>query len=131
MFILNALPSSSPTHKHPSSVSACLLFDRWPALLPIIKRMLASSDVRKAHAWCVAALEAIMACRFRQKADILPSSIEKLMPLLVQIAAQMLQTASAPGYDANVPTMLHLILKTYKISIILNQSQMVVTTYTT
>lgn len=49
------------------------------------------------------------------------------MPTLVQIAAQMLQSVSSPSSNINpssqeIPTMLHLILKTYKTSIIVNLS---------
>lgn len=59
-------------------------------------------------------------CRFRQKSDILPQIVAEIFPILVSIATQMLQTP--PSASQEIPTMLHLILKTYKTSIVINLS---------
>lgn len=53
--------------------------------------------------------------RFRQKNDILPSLVSSLFPLLVTIANELLKQPPSTAQEA--PTMLHLILKTYKTSI--------------
>ncbi|KAJ8518430.1 hypothetical protein ONZ45_g4489 [Pleurotus djamor] len=103
--------------------------DHWPGLIDEVKRLLASGAVRDVHAGCLASLEVIRAFRFRQKADILPGVIEQLFPSLVSIATQMLHSVSNPGASninpasQEIPAMLHLILKTYKTSIIVNLSE--------
>lgn len=58
--------------------------------------------------------------RFRQKGDILPQIVTEIFPTLVGIATQMMQTP--PSASQEIPTMLHLILKTYKTSIVVNLS---------
>ena len=58
--------------------------------------------------------------RFRQSSDILPAIVADLFPTLVSVATQMIQTP--PSLSQEIPTMLHLILKTYRTSIILNLS---------
>ena len=58
--------------------------------------------------------------RFRQKSDILPAIVADLFPTLVSVATQMIQTP--PSSSQEIPTMLHLILKTYRTSIIINLS---------
>ncbi|KAJ7498275.1 hypothetical protein B0H11DRAFT_2189628 [Mycena galericulata] len=76
---------------------------------------------------CVAALEAVRAFRCARPkklcqgiintSNILPRLVEALkFPTLVGITPQMLQTP--PGAAQEIPTMLHLILKTYKTSIV-------------
>ena len=61
--------------------------------------------------------------RFRQKADILPKIIEDIFPTLVSIASQMLQTPPSTTTNQEIPTMLHLILKSYKTSIVVHLSK--------
>ncbi len=58
---------------------------------------------------------------FRQTTDILPQLIVQLFPTLVNIASQLL---NSPPANANqeIPLMLHLILKTYKTSIVMHLS---------
>lgn len=64
----------------------------------------------------------IFLCSFRQNNDVLPQLVEEFFPTLVNIASQTFQTPpSAANQDA--PTILHLILKTYSTSIILQLSQ--------
>lgn len=59
---------------------------------------------------------------FRQNNDVLPKLVDEFFPTLVNIAAQALQSPpTAANQDA--PTLLHLILKTYSTSIILQLSQ--------
>ncbi|KAJ8079910.1 Nonsense-mediated mRNA decay protein 5 [Marasmius tenuissimus] len=94
--------------------------ERWPTLLDDLKRMLGSSEIREVHAGCIAALETVKAFRFRQKSDYMTKIVEGLFPTLVSIAQQMVQTT--PSQAQEIPTMLHLILKTYKTSLVINLS---------
>ncbi|KAG7087929.1 hypothetical protein E1B28_011975 [Marasmius oreades] len=94
--------------------------DKWPGLLDDIKVLLGSSEIREVHAGCVAALETVKAFRFRQKSDLMTRIVAQLFPTLASIAQQMLQTP--PSQAQEIPTMLHLILKTYKTSIVINLS---------
>lgn len=59
--------------------------------------------------------------RFRQTTDILPELVAQLFPTLVNIATQLLTTPPANA-SQEIPLMLHLILKTYKTSIVLHLS---------
>ncbi|KAF9257153.1 ARM repeat-containing protein [Marasmius fiardii PR-910] len=94
--------------------------DKWPGLLDDIKSLLGSSEIRQVHAGCVAALETVKAFRFRQKSDLMTRIVTDLFPNLVSIAQQMIQTPPSPAQE--IPTMLHLILKAYKTSIVINLS---------
>ncbi|CAL1712201.1 unnamed protein product [Somion occarium] len=96
--------------------------ERWPTLLDDVKRLLASSNIREVAAGCVAALEVIRAFRFRQQADVLPHLVAELMPTLVNIASNLLQTPPANA-SQEIPMMLHYILKAYKTSIVLQLSK--------
>ncbi|KAG7445610.1 ARM repeat-containing protein [Guyanagaster necrorhizus] len=93
---------------------------KWPGLLDEIKRLLASSEIREVHAGCVAALETVRAFRFIQNNEVLPSVIPEIFPTLVNIASHMMQTPPTTSQD--IPAMLHLILKTYKTSIVMSLS---------
>ncbi|KZT09181.1 ARM repeat-containing protein [Laetiporus sulphureus 93-53] len=95
--------------------------DQWPALLDDVKRLLTSHSVREVCAGCVVALEMVKAFRFRQMSDVLPQLVTELFPTLVNIAQQLLTTPPANA-SAEIPFMLHLILKTYKTSIVLHLS---------
>ncbi|KAF9527513.1 armadillo-type protein [Crepidotus variabilis] len=94
--------------------------NRWPNLVNEIKALLTSNNVRDVHAGCIATLEAVRAFRFRQVGDILPNMVEQLFPTLVKIATQMVQ--QPPTSSPEIPTMLHLILKAYRTTIIINLS---------
>ncbi|KAH7885476.1 armadillo-type protein [Phlebopus sp. FC_14] len=94
--------------------------DNWPNLLDNVKALLNSGDIREVGAGCVAALECVRAFRYRQKRDVLPGIIVQLFPTLVTIAMGMLNTP--PSSAQEIPSMLHLILKTYRTSIIVNLS---------
>ncbi|KAI0769096.1 ARM repeat-containing protein [Trametes elegans] len=95
--------------------------EQWPTLVDDVKKLLASGDVREVHAGCVAALEMVRAFRFRQNNEILPKLVVEFFPTLVNIATQALSNAPAgPGQE--VPIILHIILKTYSTSIILQLS---------
>ncbi|KAJ7274060.1 armadillo-type protein [Mycena rebaudengoi] len=121
--LLAASPARSITAQLASTLKTLIAHDfpeRWPELVAAIKQLLASSDIRHVHAGCVAALESVRAFRFRQKADILPKLAADLFPTLVSIASQMMQTP--PSESQEIPTMLHLILKTYKTSIVVHLS---------
>jgi hypothetical protein len=59
-------------------------------------------------------------CRFSSSNDVLSDVIPQLFPTLVDIATQML--SAPPSQSQEIPTMLHLILKTYKTSIVSNLS---------
>ncbi|KAJ7069358.1 armadillo-type protein [Mycena amicta] len=122
--ILAASPSRSITLQLANTLKTIVSHDfpdRWPGLIDAIKQLLVSGDIRHVHAGCVASLEAVRAFRFRQKADILPKLVADLFPTLVGIATQMIQTPPAAGQDT-IPAMLHLILKTYKTSIVVHLS---------
>jgi len=86
-----------------------------------IKKLLTSNNVGDVHAGCVATLEAVRAFRFRQKTDILPTIVAQLFPTLVNIATQMVR--QPPSAAQEIPTMLHLILKAYRTTIVINLSQ--------
>ncbi|KAF9240262.1 armadillo-type protein [Melanogaster broomeanus] len=96
--------------------------DRWPGFLDSINGLLNSSDIREVGAGCVAALECVRAFRrvYRQSKDILPGVVERLFPTLVTIATGMASTP--PSSAQEIPSMLHLILKTYKTSLVVNLS---------
>ncbi|KAI0647875.1 ARM repeat-containing protein [Trametes meyenii] len=93
--------------------------EQWPTLADDVKKLLASGNVNEVHAGCVTALEMVRAFRFRQNNDILPKLVEEFFPTLVNIATQALSNAPA-GPSQDVPTIIHLILKTYSTSIILH-----------
>ncbi|CDO69881.1 hypothetical protein BN946_scf184884.g40 [Trametes cinnabarina] len=95
--------------------------EHWPSLVEDVKKLLASSNVNEVHAGCVAALEMVRAFRFRQNNDILPKLVDEFFPNLVNIATQALSNAPVTA-NQDVPTILHLILKTYSTSIILHLS---------
>ncbi|KAM6494523.1 Armadillo-type fold [Amanita muscaria] len=94
--------------------------ERWPNLLNDIKNLLTSNDVRQVHAGCVAVLEAVRAFRFRQDTEIRPRMVNELFPTLVDIGSRMLQTP--PNASQDIPTMLHLIIKSYRTSISIDLS---------
>ncbi|THU92451.1 ARM repeat-containing protein [Dendrothele bispora CBS 962.96] len=96
--------------------------EKWSGLVNDIKALLTSGDIREVHAGCVASLELVRAFRFRQKPDIMQKIVGEVFPSLVTIATNMLQTASSQPQNQEIPMMLHLILKTYKTSIIINLS---------
>ncbi|KAJ6622613.1 armadillo-type protein [Mycena sp. CBHHK59/15] len=121
--LLAASPARSITVQLASALKTVVAHDypeRWPGLIDAIKQLLTSGDIRHVHAGCVAALEAVRAFRFRQATDKLPGLVEELFPTLVGIATQMMQTP--PSESQEIPTMLHLILKTYKTSIVIHLS---------
>ena len=60
--------------------------------------------------------------RFRQKSDILTAVIEQTFGILVTLATNMLNSPPA-GAEQEIPAILHIILKTYKHSIVLNLSR--------
>ncbi|TFK34758.1 armadillo-type protein [Crucibulum laeve] len=122
--LLAASPSRSITLQLANTLKSIVAHDfpqRWPGLLAEVKRLLTSSDIREVHAGCIAALESVRAFRYRQKGDVLPQLVADIFPILVSIATQMLQTP--PSAAQEIPTMLHLIFKTYKTSIVVNLSK--------
>lgn len=124
--LLTASPSRSITVQLAHTLKNVVAHDfptRWPELLPALRAMLTSTDIRQVLAGCVGVLEAVRAFRFRQKADVLPKIVEELFPTLVSIASQMLQTPPSTNTNQEIPTMLHLILKSYKTSIVVHLSK--------
>ncbi|KAF8886227.1 armadillo-type protein [Gymnopilus junonius] len=122
--LLAASPSRSISVQLANTLKSIVAHDfpvRWPNLGREIKHLLTSNNVREVHAGCVATVEAVRAFRFRQKNDSLPSLIEELFPTLVSIATQMMQ--QPPSASQEIPTMLHLILKAYRTTIIINLSK--------
>ncbi|KDR83035.1 hypothetical protein GALMADRAFT_238799 [Galerina marginata CBS 339.88] len=121
--LLAASPSRSISLQLANTLKSIVARDfpvKWPSLVREIKRLLTSSEVRDVHAGCVATLEAVRAFRFRNKNDTLPAIVEELFPTLVTIATQMMQ--QPPNASQEIPTMLHLILKAYRTTIIINLS---------
>lgn len=121
--LLAASPSRSITLQIASTLKSVVSHDfpdRWPGLLEEIKRLLGSSNIREVHAGCVAILEAVRAFRFRPRNPVMPKIVADVFPILVNIASQMLQTP--PSAATEIPTMLHLILKTYRTSIVVDLS---------
>ncbi|KAF4617901.1 hypothetical protein D9613_006252 [Agrocybe pediades] len=121
--LLAASPSRSISLQLANCLKSIVAHDfphNWNVLVHEIKRLLTSSNVREVHAGCVATLEAVRAFRFRQKNDALPLLIEELFPTLVTIASHMMQ--QPPSANQEIPTMLHLILKAYRTTIVINLS---------
>jgi hypothetical protein len=94
---------------------------RWPGLIDEIRKLLSSNSVNDVHAGCIAALEAVRAFRFRQKNNTLSDIVKHIFPTLVDIATRMVQ--QPVGAAQEIPTMLHLIIKTYRTTIVVNLSQ--------
>ncbi|RXW25385.1 hypothetical protein EST38_g469 [Candolleomyces aberdarensis] len=123
LHLLATSPSRAITTQLGAALKTIIAHDfpeKWPGLIPQIKQLLQSNSVQEVHAGCIAALEAVRAFKFRQTADVLPGIIGELFPILVSIATQM--AGQTPTSAQEIPTMLHLILKTYKSSITVNLS---------
>ncbi|KAF8074028.1 armadillo-type protein [Lyophyllum atratum] len=123
LLLLAASPSRSITLQLAHTLKSIVAHDfpeRWPGLLEEIKRLLSSSNIREVHAGCVAVLEAVRAFRFRPRNTDIPQIAAEVFPILVNIATQMLQTP--PSAAVEIPTMLHLILKTYRTSVVVDLS---------
>ncbi|KAG6819702.1 hypothetical protein H0H93_009446 [Arthromyces matolae] len=121
--LLATSPSRSITVQIASTVKNIVAHDypeRWPTFLQEVKALLTSNNVHEVHAGCVATLEGARAFRFRPRNSMIPEIATDLFPILVNIATQMLQTP--PSAATEIPTMLHLILKTYKTSILVDLS---------
>ncbi|TFK52379.1 ARM repeat-containing protein [Heliocybe sulcata] len=124
--LLAASPSRSVTIQLSATLKNIISHDfpeKWPGLLDNVKSLLVSGDLHQVGAGCVASLEMIRAFRFRQQNDVLPTIVPQLFPTLVNIATELLNNPPSGAAPDTVPTMLHLILKTYKNSIVLHLSQ--------
>ncbi len=122
--LLAASPSRSITLQLANVLKTIVAHDfpqRWPGLVGEIRKLLSSNSVNDVHAGCIAALEAVRAFRFRQKNDILSDIVKQLFPTLVEIATQMVRQPVNAAQE--IPTMLHLIIKTYRTTIVVNLSQ--------
>ncbi|KAH7915448.1 armadillo-type protein [Hygrophoropsis aurantiaca] len=123
LHLLAASPSRSITLQLANILRDLVVHDfpsKWPDLLNDVRNLLNSGDIRQVHAGCVAALECVRAFRFRQNQETMAGIAQELLPTLVTIATGMLNTP--PSASQEIPTMLHLILKAYKTSIIVNLS---------
>ncbi|KJA23271.1 hypothetical protein HYPSUDRAFT_40079 [Hypholoma sublateritium FD-334 SS-4] len=121
--LIAAAPSNAIAVQLANTLKSVVSFDfpsKWPTLVDEIKRLLTSNNIKEVHAGCVATLEAVRAFRFRQKNDVLPALIAELFPTLVTIASHMLQQPLTTSQD--IPSMLHLILKAYRTTIVINLS---------
>ncbi|KAG6856226.1 hypothetical protein H0H87_006320 [Tephrocybe sp. NHM501043] len=138
--LLATSPSRSITLQVASTLKSIVAHDfpeRWPSFLQEVKGLLSSSNIHEVHAGCVAVLEGVRAFRyvrnalnisgayvkyqrFRPRNAVIPQIAAELFPILVNIATQMLQTP--PTAATEIPTMLHLILKTYRTSIVIDLS---------
>ncbi|KAI6044921.1 armadillo-type protein [Pisolithus marmoratus] len=121
--LLAASPSRAITLQLAATLKNLILYDfpdKWPDLIENVRALLNSGDIREVGAGCVAALECVRAFRYTQRKNVLPHIVEQLFPTLATIATGMLNTP--PSSAQEIPTMLHLILKTYKSSIVVNLS---------
>ncbi|KIY51516.1 ARM repeat-containing protein [Fistulina hepatica ATCC 64428] len=123
--LLAASPSRSITVQLATILRHIVAHDfpaRWPTLLDELKALLGSGNIREVHAGCVATLEAVRSFRYRQRKDVLPGIVSSIFPTLVNIATQMMTNPFNPSQREEIPTLLHLILKTYKTSTMVNLS---------
>ncbi|KAL6303891.1 ARM repeat-containing protein [Sparassis latifolia] len=122
--LLASSPSRSITVQLATTLKNIVAHDypeKWPTLTDDVKILLASGDIREVIAGCVAALEMVRAFRFRQSTTTMANLVSQLFPTLVDIATRLLSTPPANA-NQEIPLMLHLILKTYKTSIVLHLS---------
>ncbi|KAL1728536.1 armadillo-type protein [Schizophyllum commune] len=123
---LSAAPSRAVSVQLFSTLKSIVAHDypeNWPTLTHEIKALLTSSNIREVHAGCLATLSAIQAWRYRQNGDNMERIVEALFPSLVTIATQMMENPFNPAQKEEIPTLLHLILKSYKTSILINLSK--------
>ncbi|KAH9999685.1 armadillo-type protein [Russula compacta] len=123
--LLAASPSRVITVQLGSTLKTLISNDfpeRWPELLNGAKALLTSNNIREVGAGTVVVLEMIRAFRFRPKSDILKVIIEQTFATLVTLATNLL-SSPPPGAEQEIPAILHLILKTYKHSIVLSLSR--------
>ena len=106
--------------------------DRWPNLLENVQRLLSSSDGREMVAGCVALLEMVKSFRYRQtRADVLTNVIQSTFPTIVELGLKLTGVAStgvsgatsAEELSQEIPYLLHLILKTYKSTLVYRLSE--------
>ncbi|KZS92303.1 ARM repeat-containing protein [Sistotremastrum niveocremeum HHB9708] len=99
--------------------------EQWPGLIDEILQLLHSSEPREVTAGCIGLLEVVKSFRYRQGQTVLPDVITKTFPTLVEIAHKLLSEPMAPltPQSPEVPFLLHIILKTYKSTLVLNLSQ--------
>jgi importin-7 len=99
---------------------------QWPGLLENVQRLLTSSETREMMAGCVALLEIVKAFRYRRNnADILVNVIETTFPAIVELGLTLMNAATAPASQQQaeeIPYLLHIILKAYKSTLVLNLS---------
>ncbi|KAF9481128.1 ARM repeat-containing protein [Pholiota conissans] len=122
--LIATAPSNSIALQLANILKSVVAYDfpsKWPTLVAEIQRLLLSNNIREVHAGCVATLEAVRAFRFRQKNDVLPAMIAEIFPTLVKIAGSMIQQPITASQD--IPSMLHLILKAYRTTIVINLSK--------
>ncbi|KAH9969835.1 ARM repeat-containing protein [Russula dissimulans] len=123
--LLAASPSRAITVQLASTLKTLIsndFPDKWPELLDGAKALLASNNIREVGAGTVVVLEMVRAFRFRQKNDVLQIIIEQTFDILVTLATNLLNSPP-PGAEQEIPAILHLILKTYKHSIVLSLSK--------
>ncbi|KAI0286170.1 armadillo-type protein [Russula brevipes] len=123
--LLAASPSRVITVQLASTLKTLISNDfpeKWPGLLVGVKALLASNNIHEVGAGTVVVLEMVRAFRFRQKGDILTGIIEETFGILVALATNLLNSPPA-GAEEEIPAILHLILKSYKHSIVLNLSR--------
>ncbi|KAH8835826.1 ARM repeat-containing protein [Flagelloscypha sp. PMI_526] len=78
-----------------------------------IKAILAANAIGEVMAGVLASLELIKAFAFRIQEDVVPKIVLLLFPSIVTLATSVLGQASSQPNDTNIPTILHLLLKTY------------------
>ncbi len=115
--------------------------ESWPDMMSTIKALLGSGDTKEVMAGCTAILEvvkvfrSVMFCyregglcvnlftfRYRQASEVLAQMASEVFPQLATIAAHLLNTPPS-GSSQDIPTILHMILKSYRNSIVLQLSK--------
>lgn len=103
----------------------------WPGLLDDVRGLLGSSEMREIEAGLVALLEIVKSFRYRQaNADVLVGVIEATFPIIVELGLKLVNAASGNGSGApttkeqaeDIAYLLHVILKSYKSTLVLNLS---------
>jgi importin-7 len=98
--------------------------EQWPNLLETIRGLLTSSNVQEVLTGCLALLEIMKSFRYKHGSPVMSEVIEATFPTIVQLGLQLLSAPPAPlaPNSPEIPLMLHIILKTYKTTLVLQLS---------
>lgn len=104
--------------------------NEWPGLLEKVRNFLLSGDMGRMMSGAAALLEIVKSFRYRQaNAPLMAEVIEATFPTIVNLGQKLLdvaQNSPPPPKDHNadnIPYLLHIFLKTYKSTLVLNLSK--------